>query len=125
MIAFHNIEVGLYAIISIFSCSLVADKIMLGFDRGCICMIVTSQNPHSVAAPFMHKLKRAVTKLTATGMYSDSERSVLFIAVRPQETPKVKEILSIEDPDAFVMVLPANEVLGGSFRVLSMAGKRP
>lgn len=125
IITFRNIEVGLYAIITICVCSYVADRIVLGFDRGCLCMVVTSRDPQTVSAKLMQQMKRAVTKVAGVGMYSATERSVLFIAVRPQEALKVKEILSIEDPDAFVMVLPANEVLGGGFRTLSMNSKRP
>lgn len=124
MIAFRDIEVGLYAIITIFVCSLVADRIVLGFDRGCLCMVVTARDPKEVSAALMGRLRRAVTKVTGLGMYASTERSVLFIAVRPQEAPTVKDILSQADPDAFVLVLPANEVLGGSFRTLSMNGKR-
>lgn len=119
IIAFRNIESGLYAIITLFVCSLVADRIVLGFDRGCLCMIVTSQDPVVVSAALMSRMKRAVTKVSGMGMYASSERSVLFVAVRPQEAPTVKDILSETDPEAFVMVLPANEVLGGSFRTLS------
>jgi len=122
IIAFQDIEVGLYAIITIGICSYVADRIVLGFDRGCLCMVVTSQDPQALSATLMTKLKRGVTKVPGLGMYTAVERSILFIAVRPQETPKVKKILSIEDPNAFVMVLPANEVLGGSFRNLYLNG---
>jgi len=122
IIAFQDIEVGLYAIITIGICSYVADRIVLGFDRGCLCMVVTSQDPQALSATLMTKLKRGVTKVPGLGMYTAVERNILFIAVRPQETPKVKKILSIEDPNAFVMVLPANEVLGGSFRNLYLNG---
>ena len=117
IIAFRNIESGLYAIITISICSFVADRILLGFDRGCLCMVVTSRDPAQVSAALMARLTRAVTRVAGTGMYSGADRSVLYIAVRPQETPVVKEILATADPDAFVMVLPTNEVQGGTFRL--------
>ena len=46
------------------------DRIVLGFDRGCICMIITSIDAHQVADPLMKALGRAVTRLSGTGMYS-------------------------------------------------------
>lgn len=121
IIAFRNIEAGLYAIITILTCSFVADRITLGLDRGCLCMVVTACDPQAVSGVLMTGLGRAVTKVDGLGMYAASQRSVLYIAVRPQETPKVKELLSKADPDAFVMVLPANEVLGGTFRAHSLS----
>lgn len=118
IVAFRNIEAGLYAIITITVCSFTADRIMMGFDRGCLCMIITTQDPQVVSAPLMQHMRRAVTKVPGVGMYSSAERSVLFMAVRPQETLKVKEIVCSVDENAFVMVLPANEVRGGTFRTL-------
>lgn len=116
MFAFQSIEVGLYAIITICVCSFVADRIVLGLYRGCLCMVVTAQDPQTVSDKLMAGLHRAVTKVDALGMYASSHRSVLYIAVRPQETIRVKGLLSEVDPQAFVMVLPANEVLGGTFQ---------
>lgn len=117
MISFRNIEVGLYAIITICVCSFTADRIILGFERGCICMVITAKDAHTLADPLMQKLGRAVTQVTGTGMYSEQSRNMLILAVRPQETPEVKEMLRTIDPDAFVMLLPANELIGGNFNV--------
>lgn len=122
IVAFQNIESGLYAIITIWVCSVVADRIMLGFDRGCLCMVVTAREAPTISDALMQVMPRAVTKLAGVGMYSTTERSVLLVAVKPQEVRTVKEVLSAVDPDAFVMVLPANEVLGGSFRTLAPRG---
>lgn len=117
MLAFGNVEVGLYAIITLAVCSFVADRIVLGFERGSLCMIVTSGDPHAVSAPLMKELGRAVTRLNGTGMYTDASRSVLLLAVRPQEVYTVKAKLQTVDPNAFVMLLPANELIGGNFQL--------
>lgn len=113
--AFKDIEVGLYAIITIAVSSFVADRIVLGLDRGCLCMIVTAKDPQIVSDYLMSGTLRAVTKVEAQGMYAGTQRSILYIAVKPQEVPAVKLLLSQVDEQAFVMVLPATEVLGGTF----------
>lgn len=117
MIAFGDIEVGLYAIITIAVCSIVSDRIVLGFERGSLCMIVTAVEPHHIADPLMQALGRAVTRLEGTGMYTNVNRNVMLLAVRPQEVPKVKRLLQSIDPNAFVMLLPANELIGGNFHL--------
>ena len=116
MIAFQNIEVGLYAIITLFVCSLTADQILLGYDRGSISLIITSSDPEAIAKPLMETTGRGVTSLKGTGMYSGTDRNVLMLGVRPKEVHKVKAILQETDPGAFVILLPANELIGGHFQ---------
>ena len=119
-----SIEIGLYAIITIFICSVISDRIVLGFDRGCICMIVTSIDAHQVADPLMKALGRAVTRLPGTGMYSNAERNMLILAMKPSEVPRVKALLPSLDPGAFVMLLPANELIGGNFNSRTLTGRK-
>ncbi|MGI5977176.1 MAG: YitT family protein [Candidatus Limivicinus sp.] len=124
MVAFSNIEVGLYAIITLFVCSLTADQILVGYDRGSISLVITSSDPETVAQPLMKMTGRGVTNLKGTGMYSGTERNILMLGVRPKEVHKVKDVLKEVDPEAFVILLPANELIGGHFRA-DHYGRRP
>ena len=116
MAAFQNIEVVLYAIITLFVCSITADRILVGYDRGNISLVITSSDPQKVAGPLMKTTGRGVTSLKGTGMYSGTDRNVLLLGVRPREVHKVKQVLQETDPDAFVILLPANELIGGHFQ---------
>lgn len=124
MIGYQNVELGLYAILTIYICALFADKSLRGFSQGNLCFIITSKEPSQVAEPLLKRLGCSVTRLSAYGMYSAAERSILLMAVRPTQTPKVKQILSKTDDGAFVVVVPASEVLGGRFTPL-ISGKKP
>ncbi len=124
MIVFQDIEVGLYAILTIYICSTFADKALLGFERGNLCLVITNEPAHDVAAPLMEHFRRAVTQIDGMGMYAEARRNILLIATRPSETPKIKKLLSQIDPHAFVIVMPASEILGSNFKALTL-GKRP
>lgn len=115
MFVFGNVGAGLYAIITIFVCSLVCDRMILGLARGSICMVITALPAEQLAGPLMRAQGRAVTAWPGTGMYTGAERNVLILAVRPAEVHRVKELLEGLDPDAFVMMLSASELIGGSF----------
>ena len=115
MIAFRDIEVGLYAIITLFVCSLTADQILLGYGRGSISLVITSMDPKIVARALMETTGRGVTKIDAMGMHSETPRSVLMLGIRHREVHKVKQVLQETDPDAFVILLPANELIGGKY----------
>lgn len=125
MVVFRNIEVGLYAILAIYVCSMVADKLLLGFDKGTLCLIITSRPSCEIAKAVMEKFNRTVTEIEGRGMYSESKKNVLLVAIKPAQTPRLKNILSSIDPDAFVIVMPATEILGQGFKALSVSAKRP
>lgn len=115
MLAFGNVEVGLYAIIAIVVCSVVADWIVMGIERGSICLIVTSVDAKQIADPLMDTLGKAVTRWNGNGMYTGEQRDILIVAIRPKEVHMVKRLLKQVDPNAFVIVIPANELVGGRF----------
>lgn len=115
ILVFGNVEVGLYAIVTIFVCSMVADRVLLGIGRGSICLVVTSKDSKEIADPLMEHMGRAVTRWGGNGMYTGEERNILMVAVRPREVFEVKILLKELDPEAFVVVVPANELIGGHF----------
>lgn len=115
IIAFGNVEIGLYAIIAIVVCSAVADRLVMGIEQGSICMIVTAADAKQIADPLMEILGKAVTRWDGNGMYTGEERKILIVAIRPKEVHTVKGLLKKIEPNAFVIVIPANELIGGHF----------
>ena len=63
----------------------------------------------------MNKIDRGVTKLTAYGGYTDSERPILMCVVDQSEFTKLKQLVKSIDPTAFIIVTDASEVLGEGF----------
>ncbi|MBQ6903723.1 MAG: YitT family protein [Lachnospiraceae bacterium] len=116
-IVYGQIEVALYAVMTIVVCSFVADRLMINLDRASVCMLITSLHAHDVADPLMEEFKISVTRLGGTGMYTDKERNVLLFAISPREIHEVKHQMADLDPTAFLMVLSANELVGGQVRM--------
>ena len=65
---------------------------------------------------FPSRLPTGATVLEGSGSYTGSPRPVLMSAVRQKELPEIKAIVREIDPDAFVILLPAHQVLGEGFR---------
>jgi len=74
--------------------------------------------PNEVSERIIHEMHRGVTRLNGTGMYTGKEHSVLIIALMVTEVPQLKAIVSEIDPHGFVVVTPAQEILGGGFMPL-------
>lgn len=116
IIVYKNLEAGVYAITAISVASIVTDKIISGFNYANICYIITENNPDEMADDIMTQMKIGVTKQNSKGMYSKLPRYMLIVVITPKQTQKVKKIVLKHDPNSFMVVAGASEVLGGGFR---------
>lgn len=117
ILVYGNIESGLYAAITVFLTSKVADGFIGGFDYANICYIVTDY-PDEISEKLMTDTRRGVTKLQGTGMYTKKSKPVLMMVIRKTEAVKVKETVISVDPNAFMIVTEALEVLGEGFKTV-------
>lgn len=109
-----GIQAGLYAIVAIFVTSKISDALLEGMKYTKTAFIITSRS-QEVAETIMERLDRGVTGLFAKGMYSGEEKCVLYCVVEPKQIVELKDIVAEFDPDAFVIVSDAREVLGEGF----------
>ena len=58
---------------------------------------------------------RGVTFLHGQGAFTRRERNVVFVVVTLTQVAKMKMIINAIDPDAFVIIMSANEVMGHGF----------
>jgi uncharacterized membrane protein len=85
--------------------------------RQLMALIITDQGPR-VAERILQAMQRGVTGLPGKGMYTGSEHTVLLCALTVTEVQHLKALVNQEDPNAFVIVTPAQEVLGKGFNPL-------
>ena len=109
-----GIHAALYAIVAIFITCKVSDALMEGFKFSKVAFII-SDKYELVAKRILEDLDRGVTGLHAKGMYSGAEKCMLYCVVSQKEIVQVKEIVQEADPEAFVIVSDAREVLGEGF----------
>ena len=83
--------------------------------------IIITDKPKPVADRVMADLRRGVTAMSGKGMYTGQDRSILICALTVTEVHNLKASVAKEDPQAFVIVSPAQEVLGRGFNPLTDA----
>lgn len=105
----------LYAIIGIVVQTRVSDLVIGGFNYSKAVYIITNEH-EKVADSIMNDLDRGLTGLEARGMYTGTEKCVLFCVVSQKEIVKLKELVNEIDPHAFVIVSDVREVLGEGFQ---------
>ena len=110
-----DLEKGLYALIGLYVTTKTIDIVQLGFSQSKMVYIIT-QKEIEVRDAIYKEINRGVTKLPAFGGYTGEERPVLMVVVYQTEFTKLKQVLKAVDPQAFVIVSDAYEVLGEGFK---------
>lgn len=108
-------EMALYAILALFLTTKTIDLVQEGLDSGKVCYIISDQS-RKIAQLLMEELERGVTLLSARGMYSGEEKEVLLCVVTRMQLVRLKRIVTRVDPEAFVILSNAHEVLGEGFK---------
>ena len=91
-------------------------RLMLyGLDTAKVAYIITSKT-QEVTDILLHELDRGVTVLHGQGGWSGEERQVLMCAFKQKQIVAMKQYVKELDPDAFLIVCDAHEVLGQGFR---------
>ena len=116
MLVNRNLEIGIYAAISIAVASVVNDWMIRGMNRASLFFIITSGPPEPLAEAVMTRISRGVTLLHGEGMYARQDRSVLMTVVKPGQVYRVKALVRQTDPEAFVFTAAINEVVGKGFQ---------
>ncbi|TWT27949.1 YitT family protein [Planomicrobium sp. CPCC 101110] len=110
-----DIESGLYALVGLFVTTKTIDFVQIGFGRSKLVYIITNKQVE-VRDAIYEEVDRGVTKLNATGGYTDTEKPLLMVVVHQTEFTRLKQVVKLADPSAFVIVSDASEVLGEGFK---------
>ena len=114
-LVFRSLYSAMYGLISLYISSLVTDFVLYGMDSSKVAYIVTRE-PRAVSDAVLHELDRGVTILKGEGAWSGEERPVLMCAFKQRQIVTLKQIVQQSDPDTFMIVCNAHEVLGLGFR---------
>ena len=114
-VAFRSLESAMYGIIALYISTLVMDQVLYGLDKSKVAYIITS-NPRPMAEEIDRQLDRGTTFLYGEGSFSGQNKLVLMCAFKQRQIVPLKALVHELDPQAFLIVCDAHEVLGLGFR---------
>jgi uncharacterized membrane-anchored protein YitT (DUF2179 family) len=112
-----DIEKGLFALIGLFLTSKTIDLVQIGWSRSKMVLIITNEE-EKVKRAILEQIDRGLTKLKGYGGYTDQERNTIMVVVDQSEFTGLKQAVRNIDPNAFVIVVDASEVLGQGFKTI-------
>lgn len=113
-IVYREVSSALYTGIAIYITGKIIDMVVYSFDYSKVALIITKEY-EQVAQVISDKLERGATYLYGEGTYSRKETKVVLTAVKKQQIAELKELVVNIDPDAFIIVQEAHQVLGDGF----------
>lgn len=113
-LAFRDVSCMLYSGVAIFVSGRVMDTVVYSFDYSKVALIISREHD-TIAKTITEKLERGVTYLQGEGYYSRKDTKVILTAVKRYQLAELKALVAEIDPDAFIIVQEAHQVLGDGF----------
>jgi len=117
LIAFRDWKIPLYSWIVIFITGKVIDIVLEGISYEKTLFII-SEKSEEIRNKIIHDLNRGGTFIQGKGMYKNSDREIIYTVVNRRELAILEDYINNIDPQAFLTVINANEILGNGFKSL-------
>ncbi|MDD7592916.1 MAG: YitT family protein [Peptoniphilaceae bacterium] len=105
---------ALYAGLTIYLQSVMIDQTIAGFRRRMV-MNITTSHLDEVNYFIIHQMHRGTSIYPMTGGFSGRPLKVIVTVVHNTEYFRIRDYVDTVDPEAFVFVYSANEVMGEGF----------
>ena len=117
LIAFGDFRLPIYSVIIIFIEGKVINLVIDGM-KSYRTMFIITDDPEPIRQYIINDLKRGGTCITGSGLYQGSERKMLYVTLDRSDMLKLRSVLHLIDPKAFVNIMESAEILGTGFRAL-------
>lgn len=113
-LVFASLGSLLYAAVLIFVTTRVMDTVVYGVSTAQMVYIIT-ERAEQITQEIFERLHRGVTQIGATGGYSKAPRTMLLCVVRRTQAHTLRALVHRIDPQGFIIVTHAEQVLGKGF----------
>ena len=114
-LVFRSIYSALYGVVTLYLSSFVMDQVLYGIDNAKVAYIISPEYK-KINDAVIRDMERGVTILNGTGGWTGEDKLVLLVAFKQRQIVALKRTVKEIDPEAFLIVCPAHEVLGNGFR---------
>lgn len=118
LVAFKDWHIPLYSWVVIYISGRAIDLTIEGADYNKALLIVSKKHL-DIKHKLLTDLERGGTYLRGEGMYTGEEKQIIYTVVSRREVAILEEYISKIDPDAFITIMDAKEILGEGFQNLN------
>lgn len=119
-LCFRDLSRAMYGIVALYILSLLIDRVVYGPNAAKVAYIISEQ--YEGITRELLQLDRGVTLLEGKGAWSGKDKRVILCAFGRRQVIPVKKLVQAVDPNAFVIVCDAHEILGEGFGTYDPTG---
>ncbi len=119
LVAFKDWHIPLYSWIVIYITGRAIDMTLEGADYNKALLIISKKH-EEIKHKILIDLERGGTYLDGEGMYTGEKKRIIYTVVSRREVAILEEYISKIDPDAFITIMDAKEILGEGFQNLKL-----
>lgn len=119
-----SVESAAVTLISIYAMGMVTNKVVVGFSQRKAAFIISCK-PTEICELIIHNMGRGATILHGEGAYTHQQRQIVMVVVGLMQVAKLKDYVEKEDPNAFMIITDAAEVIGQGFTMPVTPNVRP
>lgn len=109
-----GLDLGFYSMLSVIGLGITIDRIIDGFNTKKEILIMSSK-VNEISNFILKELTRGCTYLKGVGAYTKKDINVIYTVLERKEFIKLKLFIKETDPNAFISVREAYEVMGEGF----------
>jgi len=109
-----GVQVGLFSLLGLFTKSFLLDGVIENMAKTKFITVVTTR-PEEIGEYILKSVQHSYTMYDAEGGYTHEKKKVLVTICKRSEALKVKIKVKQVDPQAFVIITDANEIIGKGF----------
>ena len=116
-----SIEAALFAVITVFATGQLINLVTSGANYAKMALIISSHYLE-IREKLLFEMGIGGTVIASQGMFTSDSRNMIMSVVRNRKINQIKSIVRGIDPDAFIIVTNASEVLGEGFIPITRSG---
>ncbi len=113
-VVYRDVNRVLYTAVALYTASVALDAVIYGRNDSGVAFIISARYAE-IAAAIDRKLSRGATLLRGMGAYTKQEKTVVLCAVKSQQVGRLQALVAEIDPEAFLIIEKAHQVLGEGF----------
>lgn len=112
---FQDFNIVMYALIAVVVSGRVIDYVLYGGDEAKLIYVI-SDHADQIADRILKEMSVGATFLKGQGAFTGNDKKVILCAVRKNQSPKLEEIVKLEDKKAFLIISSAHEIYGEGYK---------
>lgn len=116
LLVFKEAELALWGIITLFISSYSIDFVINKLNISRIAFVITDKGKE-ISKKLITTSPRGVTLINAYGVYSDTEKQMLFCALKDSESEDFQKKILLIDENAFIVFAESQKIQGNGFYI--------